>query len=117
MKQVFWFSGALEAIRDEFPEPVKQEAGYAIHLAQLGLTHGKVKPLKGFPGIQVQEFVGRHDNDAYRVIYTATIGNTVYVLHAFQKKSKHGIATPKPDMDKVKTRLKQAKELEKETRS
>jgi phage-related protein len=86
--------------------------GYALHVAQEG---GKVlyaKPLKGIGGgATVIEICDDHDGDTYRVMYTVKIGCKVYVLHAFQKKSKKGIATPKSEIELVKDRLRKAKEL------
>ncbi len=56
------------------------------------------------------------DSDTYRAVYTVNLGNAIYMLHVFQKKSKRGTETPKPDMDTIRSRLKQAKELASEQR-
>ena len=56
------------------------------------------------------EVVANHDGDAYRAVYTVRFAEIVYVLHCFQKKSTSGIATPKHEMDLVKSRLKLAQE-------
>lgn len=85
--------------------------GYALHLAQVGDKHQDAKPLKGFGGASVLEVVEDFDGDTYRAIYTVKIRDRVCVLHAFQKKSKAKIATPKQDIDLVKQRLKKAQEL------
>lgn len=66
--------------------------------------------LAGFGGAGVLEIVEDHQTDTYRAIYTVKFSELVYVLHAFQKKSKKGIATPKPDIDLIKRRLKVAEE-------
>lgn len=66
----------------------------------------EAKPLKGFGGAGVLEVVEDHDGGAYRAVYTVRHADAVYVLHAFNKKSKKGIATPKPDMDLIRTRLR-----------
>jgi len=84
--------------------------GYALHFAQHGDKHPAAKPLKGFGGAGVLEIIEDHDGDTYRAMYTVRFAGAVYVLHAFRKKAKKGIATPKRDMDLVKARLKRARE-------
>ena len=84
--------------------------GYALYLAQIGQKHPSTKPLKGFSGASVLEIVDNFDTDTYRTIYTLKLNAAIYVLHAFQKKSKKGIKTPKQDIDIVKKRLQTAKE-------
>ena len=78
--------------------------------AQLGLKAAYVKPLNGFGDAGVLEIVGDFDGDTYRAVYTVRFARVVYVLHAFQKKSKHGIATPKAELDLIELRLKRARE-------
>ncbi len=84
--------------------------GYALHLAQCGEKADNVKPLSGFKGASVLEIVDNYDSDTYRAVYTVKFSDAVYVLHAFQKKSKKGIATPKSDIKLIEQRLKRAKE-------
>ena len=84
--------------------------GYALYLAQCGDKHPATKPLKGFKGAGVLEVVEDFDGDTYRAVYTVKFAGVIYVLHAFQKKSKQGIATPKQDIDLIEARLKRAKE-------
>jgi phage-related protein len=84
--------------------------GFALYRSQLGKKHPDAKPLKGFKGAGVLEIVEDFDGDTYRAIYTVKFEGIVYVLHAFQKKSKHGISTPKQDIDLIEARLKRAKE-------
>jgi phage-related protein len=87
--------------------------GHAIFLAQIGQRHLAAKPLTGhkeFKGAGVLEVVEDHDGDTYRAAYTVKLAGVVYVLHAFQKKSKRGSETPKPDIDVIKQRLKRARE-------
>lgn len=84
--------------------------GVALNTAQLGGKHPAAKPLKGFKGSRVLEIVDDFDRDAYRAVYTVRFADFVYVLHAFQKKSKKGIATPKSDLDLMKQRLKDAEQ-------
>ncbi|HHR8284224.1 TPA: type II toxin-antitoxin system RelE/ParE family toxin [Salmonella enterica subsp. enterica serovar Muenchen] len=90
------------------PEDVQNVFGYALHLAQTGGKQSQSRPLKGFGGAGVLEVVEDFLCDTYRAVYTVKFGDAVYVLHVFQKKSSSGIATPKPDMDKIRERLKAA---------
>ena len=92
-----------------FPDEVRDVLGYGLYLAQTGGKHPSAKPLKGFRGSGVLEIVEDHDGSTYRAVYTLKIAGAVYVLHAFQKRSKKGIATPKHDIDLIKERLKQAR--------
>ena len=80
-----------------FPEPVKDEMGNALGVAQFGGKHPSAKPWKG-QGPGVFEVVEDHDGNTYRAIYTVRFGEGVYVLHAFQKKSPKGIATAQVDV-------------------
>jgi phage-related protein len=90
-----------------FPRATQREMGYALFLAQMGERHPTMaKTLKGFGGGAVIEIRESHDGNAYRAVYTVRYANAIYVLHAFQKKSKRGIATPKADMDLIEKRLK-----------
>jgi phage-related protein len=84
--------------------------GYALYQAQVGRKAPSAKPLRGFGGAGVLEIVEDHQTDTYRAVYTVKFSELVYVLHAFQKKSKKGIATPKPDIDLIKRRLRVAEE-------
>jgi phage-related protein len=79
-------------------------------VAQQGGKHPDAKPLKGFAGAGVLEIIEDHDGDTYRAVYTVRLAGRVYVLHGFQKKSKSGIATPKAEVNLIKTRLKRAEE-------
>ena len=88
--------------------------GYALFVAQQGGKHIKTKPLHGFGGSGVVEIVSDYRGDTFRTIYTAKIEGRIYVLHAFQKKSKTGIETPRIEIELVKTRLKQAEHIAKE---
>lgn len=88
------------------PEEVQDPFGYALHLAQAGQKHPDAKPLKGFGGAGVLEVVENFHGDTYRAVYTVRYALAVYVIHCFQKKSAQGIATPKPDVDLIKSRLK-----------
>lgn len=84
--------------------------GYALYIAQTGGKHQAAKPLKGFRGAGVLEIVDDYDADTYRAVYTVKFSEVVYVLHAFQKKSKRGISTPKHVVQLIEDRLKTARE-------
>lgn len=98
----------------EFPGNVMQAMGYAPYIAQTGDKSPDAKPLKGFGGASTLEVVEDYDGDTYRAVYTVKFAGIVYVLHAFQKKSKHGIKTPQYEIDLIKARLKRAEEDYKE---
>lgn len=108
-KPVEWIGSAKNDLR-KFPQDVRRVIGQAIDDAQLGLEHPAAKALKGFGGRGVLEIVDDFDGDTYRAVYTVKFAGIVYVLHAFQKKSKKGIATPQREIDLIKARLKRAEE-------
>ncbi len=108
-KPIVWMGDSLAVIR-EFPQEVREEVGYALYQAQTGEKHESAKPLKGM-GPGVLEVVSDHRSGTYRAVYTVRLAGRVYVLHAFQKKSKRGIATPKSELELVKQHLRQAVEL------
>lgn len=108
VKPLLWMGSSLKDLKD-FPEDVKDEIGHALYLAQVGDKHEDAKPLKIIPGSSVLEIVDDFDGDTYRAVYTVKFKDFVYVLHAFQKKSKHGISTPQQDIELIKQRLKDAK--------
>lgn len=107
LKDLYWVGSSLKDIK-EFPKEVQRNIGYALHFAQSGYKHPDAKPLKGL-GAGVMEIVADYNTDTYRAVYAVKIGDAVYVLHAFQKKSTKGISTPKHEIDKVKQRLKELK--------
>jgi phage-related protein len=94
-----------------FPRPVIAAVGFALYQAQAGRTHAAAKPLKGFAGAGVLEIVEDHDGDTFRAVYTVRLAGAVYVLHAFQKKSVRGAATPRRHLDLVKARLRDAEAI------
>src|SRR5712692_9012440 len=107
VKPLVW----MRSSRDDFramPQPVKSHMGYALYVAQQGGKHRDAKPLKGFGGAGVVEIVKDHRGDAFRAVYTVRFAGSVYVLHAFQKKSKTGRATPKTELDLIEQRLREA---------
>ena len=93
-----------------FPDQVQDDMGYALFVAQMGERPKSAKPLKGFRGSGVLELVENHDGDTFRAVYTVRFAQRVYVLHAFQKKSKRGIETPKSEIRLVEQRLRAAEE-------
>ena len=103
LKPVEWV-GSSKADLKRFPDPVQDRMGFAIYQAQIGLRHRDAKPLKGL-GSGVLEVVSRHDGDTFRAVYTVRFETAVYVLHAFQKKARRGIATKKHELDMVRRRL------------
>jgi phage-related protein len=99
--------GASKAEFAAFPRTVQREMGYALFLAQMGERHSAMtKTLGGFGGAAVIEVRESYDGNAYRAVYTVRYADAVYVLHAFQKKSKKGFATPKAEIDLIEKRLK-----------
>jgi len=108
-KPVIWIGSSHENWKS-FPDDVQDVMGYALHLAQLGGKAPNTKPLTGFKGASVLEIMDDFQGDTYRAIYTVKFHEVVYVLHAFQKKSKKGIETPKSEIDLIEQRLKKAKE-------
>ena len=109
LKPVVWMGNALGVLKT-FPSVVQDEVGYALYLAQRGEKHVSAKPLKGV-GSGVFEVVSDHRGDTFRAVYTVRLRARVYVLHAFQKKSKRGIATPQAEIDLIKQRLKLAEAI------
>lgn len=109
LKPVRWVGSSKEDLRS-FPDEVRSRVGGALWEAQLGRKAPYAKPLKGFGGASVLEIVDDFDGDTFRAVYTVRFAGAVYVLHAFQKKSKRGIGTPKAEMDLIAQRLKRARE-------
>ena len=105
MKNLTWLADSRSNVRS-FPAGVQDDIGYALYVAQLGERSIKAKPLHGL-GSQVMEIVAYDSSGTYRAVYTVSIGESIYVIHAFQKKSKAGVATPKLEIDVVRQRLKQ----------
>jgi phage-related protein len=106
-KPLVWIASSKSDLQ-AFPSEVQDVMGYALHQAQEGGKHAATRPLKGFGGAGVLEVVEDHDGDTYRAVYTVKFAGVVYVLDAFQKKAKRGIATPKQEIDRARARLKQA---------
>jgi len=108
-KPVRWVGSSRDDLR-EFPEEVRNRVGGALWEAQLGRKAWYAKPLKGFGGAGVLEVVDDFAGDTYRAVYTVRFAGVVYVLHAFQKKSRRGIATPRQEITLIEARLQRARE-------
>ena len=105
LRRLLFWEGSSKKDFKEFPVPVQKDLGVAQFVAQLGQTAASAKVWKGL-GSGVYELVEVHRGDTFRVVYVVQVADAVHVLHAFQKKSKTGIATPQPDVDLVEQRLK-----------
>jgi phage-related protein len=112
-KQVVWLGSSKKDIM-ALPMGVRKFFGHALYFAQHGEQHDAAKVLKGFGGAGVLEIVEQDQGNTYRAVYTVKFREAVFVLHVFQKKSKSGIATPKPDMDIIRARLKVAEKFSEE---
>jgi phage-related protein len=108
MKELDWVGSSKKDLL-KFPLDVRKEIGHALYLAQVGGKHNNTKPLKGFGGAKILEICLDERNGTFRTVYTVEFEEVVYVLDAFQKKSKEGIKTPKSDIDRVKDRLQAAR--------
>jgi phage-related protein len=108
VRQVIWLGDSRKKMQ-EFAKKVRSDMGSALFVAQCGGMAMHVKPFKGV-GSGVFEITERYSKDTYRLVYGVQLGAKIYVLHAFQKKSKSGITTPKPEVDLIKRRYKDAQE-------
>jgi phage-related protein len=113
LKAVRWVGASLRDLRS-FPRPVRTDIGHALFTAQEGKTDPAAKPLKGFGGASVLEIVASHRGSTWRAVYTVRFHDAVYVLHAFQKKSTKGIATPPREIELIRQRLAEAERNYKE---
>jgi phage-related protein len=109
LRPVAWLGDSKKSLRD-FPDGAQKLLGDELQLMQFGGMPKDAKPFKGV-GSGVLEIAVRYASDAYRVVLALQIGRRIYVLHAFQKKSKKGIETPKRDVDLIKRRYTEAQEL------
>jgi phage-related protein len=110
VRPVTWIGSSRRDLK-RFPQPVRRDMGKALYAAQRGETDPAAKPMRGFGGARVMEIVDRHDTNTYRAMYTAQFGEAIYVIHAFQKKSNRGIATPAREIELVRRRLADAERL------
>ena len=109
-KPVVWVGSSRKDLR-EFPDVVQDHMGYALYVTQQGGKHRDAKPLTGFGGAGVVEVVKDYRGDTFRAVYTLRYEGAVYVLHAFQKKSKTALETPRRDVELIKQRLREAERI------
>jgi phage-related protein len=109
LRPIVWLGDSRRSLRD-FPDGARKLLGDELQLIQFGGMPKDAKPFRGV-GAGVIEIALRYASDAYRVVMAIQIGSRIYVLHAFQKKSKRGVETPKRDIDLIKRRYAEAKEL------
>ena len=112
-KPLAWVGSAKKDLL-ALPDEVIDDFGYALHVAQTGRKHERAKPLHGFGSAGILEIVEDWRGNTYRAVYTVRFSVAVFVLHVFQKKAKHGIATPRQDMELIRERLKVAEQIAKE---
>jgi phage-related protein len=108
MRRITWVKGALRDFAT-FPPPVQDRLMFALRMAAQGEKADAAKPMKSL-GASVFEIAVRHRGDAYRTVYALQLDDDVWVLHAFQKKSKTGIKTPKHEIDLIRERIKRVME-------
>jgi phage-related protein len=106
-KPCIFINSSLKDLK-RFPAKVRNRMGFALNQVQEGNEPLAAKALKGFGGRTVLELIDDFDSDTYRAVYTVRFAGVVYVLHAFQKKAKKGIATPKQEVDLIRSRLRDA---------
>jgi phage-related protein len=112
VKPLVWMGSSKKDLI-ALPAAVVDVFGYGLYLAQAGGRH-ESKVLRGFGDASVLEIIESGVGGTYRAVYTVRFEAAVFVLHVFQKKSKAGIATPKPDMELILARLKRAAEIAEE---
>lgn len=109
MREIAWIKAALKDF-GSFPEAVQDRMKDALSIAGMGQKADIAKPMKGL-GSGVFEIALPYRTDAYRAIYAVQLGDAIWVIHAFQKKSKTGIATPQKEVELIKARLKRLEEM------
>lgn len=107
IKPIIWIGSSRKELRS-MPIAVRREFGLSLFAVHEGELPPSTKPLKGFGGADVLELIEDERGSTYRAIYTVRFAHVIYVLHVFQKKSKHGITTPKHEIDLIHKRLKLA---------
>jgi phage-related protein len=108
LRPLIWMGSSKRNVQ-AFPREAQKLMGDELQLIQFGGMPKDAKPFRGIGG-GVFEIALRYDTDAYREVLAVQLGKKIYVLHAFQKKSKKGIATPKKEVDLIKQRYAEAKE-------
>ena len=109
-RPLLWMGSSRDDVR-AFPREVRRDIGIALYTAQQGETDPAAKPLRGFGGGSVLEIVSDHRGGTWRAVYTVRFAEAIYVLHAFQKKSKRGVATPAQEIELIRRRLAQVQAL------
>ncbi|PST61431.1 type II toxin-antitoxin system RelE/ParE family toxin [Rhizobium paranaense] len=109
MREIAWVRAALRDF-EEFPQSVQDRMKDALAIASMGQKADIAKPMKGL-GSGVFEIALPYRTDAYRAIYAVQLGDAIWVVHAFQKKSTKGIATPQKEIELIQARLKRIKEM------
>jgi phage-related protein len=112
-RPIIWLGSSRRELRG-FPRDVRRDIGQSLYAAQQGETDPSAKPLRGFGGGSVIEIVAETRGGTWRAVYTVRFAEAVYVLHAFQKKSKKGIATPNKDVKLIRQRLAEAERMHRE---
>jgi phage-related protein len=110
LKPVIWVGTSLKDLR-EFPSPVQDYMGYALYVAQSGGKYQAAKVLRGFGGAGALEVIKDYRGDTFRAVYTLKYEGRVFVLHAFQKKSKSGRQTPRREVELIQQRMREAEQL------
>ena len=116
LKPVIWVGTSRDDLR-LFPQYVRRDVGQALYAAQMGGVDPAARPLKGFKGALVMQIVSPYRTDTYRTVYTVNIGEVIFVLHAFQKKSRKGITTARKDVEMIHRRLAEARRIWREMNS
>lgn len=111
IRPVVWIGSSKKNLQS-FPKGAQKLIGDELQLIQFGAMPTNTKPFKGV-GSGIFEISIRYATDAYRAVLAVQLGEKIYILHSFQKKSKQGIATPKKDVDLIRQRYSEAKELAK----
>ena len=108
-RPISWLKGARKDFED-FPQGAQIEMARALTILAEGRMPDIAKPLTGL-GSGVMELALRHRGEAFRVVYALQIDDDIWVIHAFQKKSRSGIQTPKQEIDLIRDRLKRLREM------
>ncbi|MGB6555469.1 MAG: type II toxin-antitoxin system RelE/ParE family toxin [Candidatus Binataceae bacterium] len=110
LRPIIWVRSSKEDLK-RFPDLAQRHIGFALKMAQTGDKHPDAKPLHGFGGASVLEIVDHYDRGTYRAVYTVRFAEAIYIIHCFQKKSRHGIATSQRDINLIRERLARAEEI------
>lgn len=111
MRKKLVFLGDTREVIHALPDPVRHRIGRSLAILQMGNRLAEAKLLKGF-SVAVNEIRVSYDREAYRAVYTVHLGDKVYLLHVFHKKSKSGIGIPQRDLELIKRRVAIAKQME-----